>query len=320
MKNIIFIISALLILSCNSAKENRTQSKSSDSIVENLLQQNNIRNLTSSNHIKIKTLKGDFASFKLYLQQLDTTRVSSITFALDYINTCIPTTNNSQDSVFFAFEKEYYLILNHLNSIFDSKYGNIQKQYESNLKSQELDAFIANLFCCGMQLNMSEGATYIDLTPDFLYRSFQHRVSGYVKEYLEIRKNEAKEGFSEDAALLISLEATYQRLKKWENYLNRYPKSRYISQVIELKEMYLSTLLTGMDNSVNFDSETQILIPEAKKLYAKISGLKQPTHSDKIISEYYALLQRHGFKNNDSIPIFLEANHIYSMMGVQPFE
>jgi len=164
----------------------------------------------------------------------------------------------------------------------------------------------------------SEGMYYLDVMPDYFYINFRDLVSAGVAQYLSIRKDELKQGFSEDAGMLITFGELYQRVKRWEEFLDKFPNTVYTADADYYYQTYLATLLTGMDNSRVFDSENSVLLPEIKQLYEKIIKEDPQSRCGKIISSYYSLLKSHNFKDNNGIDDFLKANKLSSMLGVQP--
>jgi hypothetical protein len=311
----LLVISLLFLFSCgsNSPKENKKNVPT-----DNLLQENSINNLVTSNHLKFSGMKGDFQSFKLYLDKLVNDSLTSIPYALDYINACISIDNADRDSIFLLFNIKFYSVANRLSDSLYTKYKSIVELLDKDSSTAELRNFKNNLKLCGIDIFSTEGMYYLDVIPDFFYNNFKNRVSEGVVEYLNIRKDELKQGFSEDAGMLISFEDLYGRIKRWENFINKYPNTLYNSDANSYYSTYLETLMTGMDNSRIFDFDSNSLTPEIKSLYETIikEDIESPT--TKIISSYYDFLARHDFKENDSIQIFLKTNNLSTMLSVQP--
>jgi len=316
MKNILITISLIFLFACSSSK---TQDKKDlISTKDYLLQDNSVSKLVMANHQKLSGVKGDFKSYKLYIDKLDNDSLTSIPFALDYINTCISADNADRDSIILLFNIKFYSVTNRLTDSLDTKYKTLIEQLDKDSNTVELNSFKKNLKACGIGIFTTEGLYYLDVIPDFFYNNFKNRVSDGVVEFLNIRKDELKQGFSEDAGLLISFEDLYLRVKRWENFINKYPNNVYNDEANSYYTTYLETLMTGMDNSRVFDFDNNTLIPEVKILYEKISGEGTESPTSKIISSYYAFLARHDFKENDSIQIFLKTNNLSTMLAVQP--
>lgn len=318
MKNILLAISLTFLFACCS---NNTQDKKDlISTKDYLLQDNSVSKLVTANHKKLSGVKGDFESYKLFLDKLNNDSLTSIPFALDYIKTCISADNPDRDSIFLLFYYKFYEVVNRLNDSLETKYKTIFEQLDKDSNTVELNAFKNNLKACGIGIFITEGIYYLDVISDFFYNNFKNRVSDGVAEFLNIRKEELKQGFSEDARMLISFEDLYLRVKRWENFINKYPNTVITCEAYFYYTTYLETLLTGMDGSWVFDYPNYTLRPEVKTLYEKImgEGAKSPTTTTEIISSYYAFLARHDFKYNDSIKTFLKTYNLSPMTGVQP--
>jgi len=287
-----YLVILFIVSSCNSANP---ENGSNNNLVENLLEKENISKLIAENHQGIANIKGDYHTYKLYLDSLENNNISSIAFAYDYITTCLPEDSKFQDSIFLLFEDKFYSVANMLTDSFETKYEQLVEQLNDNRKTPELEAFQDNIKFCGIDIFSSEGMYYFDVANDYFYNNFKNRVSAGLKDFLNIRKEEMKQGFSEDAGLLISFEDVHKRVVKWENFIMKYPDNIYTDRAKYFYETYLETLLTGMDNSRTFEynseSELEYLSPEVKSLFEKIIRENSKSNSSKIISNYYDFWQ-----------------------------
>ncbi len=321
MKKLLFIFTLTLLFACGYETKrlsNDIPTATIDPNIDYLIQNNSIGQLVAINHQKIKDLKGDFKSFKNYIDKLDNDSLTSIPFALDYIKTCIPIESANLDSAFLLFNIKFYTIVNKLTVSIDTKYKTIMGQFANDSNTVELKSFKDNLAACGVDILSSEGMYYLDVVSDFFYENFKNRVSPGVAGFLFIRKDELKQGFSEDAGLVISFDELYGRIKSWERFINKFPNTIFKEEANSYYQMYLSTLITGMDNSRVFDGENNSISPEIKTLYEKIitEDIESPT--TKIMSSYYSFLARHDFKENDSSQLILNAINLSTMLAVQP--
>lgn len=283
-----------------------------------LLQSASVKNLVAKNHQNLRGVDGDFASFKEYIAGLKDDDAASIPYALDYIKTCLPPGMAERDSVMLLFNVKFFKVTNALSDKLETRYAAMVKLYDAGSKSYKLKIFQNNLKACGIGIFQTEGNDYLDVLPGYFYTNFKNRVSAGVREYLDIRREELAQGFSEDAGLLITYKQLYQRVKRWEKFLKDHPASVYKNEAENYYTTYLETLLTGMDNSPVFDGFDETLSPEVKAIYEQ-AILKDPeSPSSKIITYYYGLLSRHDFRQNDSIAVFLKEHQLSTMQAVQP--
>jgi hypothetical protein len=315
MKNFLLLLIPIFFSCTSNKKVEKIENGSNE---ENLIQRNCLSNIVAANHEKIVNIKGDFNSFKKYIEKLDNKNISSIPIALDYIKTCLEANSRDQDSIFFLFNVKFYSVANNLSDSFESGFPELIRQLNEDTKSTDARSFLENIKYCGLDLCMTEGTYYFDVTYDYFYNNFKDRVSPGIKEFLDIRKDELKQGFSEDAGMLITFDDLYQRVKRWDIYIAKYPNSIYSDIVNYYHDTYLETLLTGMDNSRIFDLESDSLDPEVKLLYEKIIREGPESKTTDIISNYYAFLSRHNFAEDDSIDLFLKSYGLSTMLAVQP--
>jgi hypothetical protein len=226
---------------------------------------------------------------------------------------------SQKDSIFLSFNQIFYAAANAMSDSFDTKYKKLLSKIDSNREDRQTRDFRKCLSMCGMQLYMEEGNWYLDMEPSYMLDIFKGRISPAMDEYLEIRSKEIKEGFSDDAGLLISFNELYKRVIAWESFTQRYPHFFMDINTSEYSVQYMSTLLTGMDNSPVFSYEDDKLDPEIKKLYESIINRHEPRKSTRIISEYYDLLRANNFKQPNGLDTFLTHRGLYSMSAVQPF-
>ncbi len=314
---------AALLCSCNSKGPENGHigelAKTIDTTPRPLLKEEYIRQRLSANHNLLLNTKGDLNSFSKYVSRLDNHDVASIPFMLDYIKTCLPSNNiGLQDSAFLIFSEKFFSVANILTDNLDSVYRGVLVDIEKDSQAVAAKNFKGNLAQCGLGVFSTEGIYYADVQFDYFYNNFKGRVSDATTAFLELRKDEMLQGFSEDAAMLISFEDLYKRVKNWENFLNTYPNSLHQQEANNFYATYLETLMTGMDNSRVFDLETNTLLPEMKLLYEKIISEKPGSKTSKIISGYYELLVRENFKQSSQIDSFLNQNQLNTMLAVEP--
>ncbi|QKJ29340.1 hypothetical protein HQ865_06075 [Mucilaginibacter mali] len=309
------LLTLILLTGCSSCG-NKTEMPNLPAA--DLLQAGNVKALVAKNHQNLRGVDGDFESFKEYLNGLKDDDAASIPYAMDYIKTCLPSDMAGRDSVVLLFNVKFFKITNFISSKLETRYAAMVKLYDGEPQSAKLRIFKNNLKTCGIGIFQTEGNCYLDVLPDYFYTNFKNRVSAGVKEYLNIRRVELAQGFSEDAGLLISYRQLYQRVKRWEKYMKTYPTSVYRNEAENYYTTYLETLLTGMDNSPVFEGFSETLSPEVKAIYEQAILRDPESPSSKIITYYYGLLSRNDFRRNDSIPIFLNEHKLSNMSGIQP--
>lgn len=221
------------------------------------------------------------------------------------------------DAAYVSFREFYYNEINQYNDQLETIYPDLNERMNEpdDPKMKEL---MKLLELCGSELLQSEGFYYIDQRSDYFQSIFREDASSEMKEYLEIRSKELKEGFSEDAGLLITFEQLYNRVVTWEKYLAENPDFILNEEIKGTLSMYLSTLMTGMDNTPAFDYETGKLLPELQFIYSKAIQKNDNCNSTKVLRKYFEHLKANNFVQPLDMEAFLDSIGYYSMMGVQP--
>ena len=262
---------------------------------------------------------GDFTQFKKQVSAYQQEGLVAIPVTGRLVNTYISTFSDpDKDSVFVLFNNVFYSQVNRFNDSLEINYKSILERIDRKISDPEITDFKSSLDRCGLTLLRSEGMYYVDEKDDYLYNLFKGRVSRAMTEYLKIRKKELKEGFSNDAELIISFNQLYHRVLTWESFNARYPDFVNREATQNYYATYMSTLITGMDNSPTFDYDTGKLFPELNKLYRKILSRTDSLNSTGTIKEYYELLKNSGFKMPADMDTFLKRHELFSMKGVQP--
>ena len=102
----------------------------------------------------------------------------------------------------------------------------------------------------------------------------------------------------------------YQRVIIWEDFIEKHPDFFLKDEARSFYILYLSTIITGMDNSPLFDWDTRQILPEIKSLYENIVAQKNLRKSTEIIVDYYRLLQLNNFEQLNDVYHFLEAHNL----------
>ena len=261
----------------------------------------------------------DFKTIKK--QTLDDMKLGiiAIPIAEKRIKKCIGSMSEAdKDSLYILFNEVFYTTAIALTDSLETKYTPVIKKIRNKIHDSEVKQFISCLDLCGIDLLVTEGNYYLDVKYDYFYHLFKGKVSSSLDDFLKIRSRELKQGFSEDAFLLISFNELYGRVVDWENFKSKYPKF-FMNDVAEYYyNVYLSTFLSGMSNSPTFDQEQDRLSPTVKKLYEKIIARNDSRRSTKVISEFYALLKTTDFKMPANLNQFLKDRGLSTMIAVQP--
>jgi hypothetical protein len=318
MNKLITILIFVLFISCSNKNNNNTEiSKTSDSILtvkDETISQIDKHKISS----EVLDFSPDLAGFQNLISNLDRNSIKSIKVSQDFITTRLPDTIKIYDSLYYSYMRFFYATVNNFNDSLYERYTDLIPKLEQDLVDNDTREFNEMLNNSGLILLMSEGYFYVDSKSDYFSNLFDSRLSLSSTEYMNIRKKELKEGFSEDAGMLISFDQLADRVIIWENYINKYPNAFNIDEAKYYYQSYLETLLTGMDNSRVYDLEDEYVLPEIREIYKQYIEKNPDRKSTQIIEDYYNFIERHEFRYNDSIDLFLKKHNLSSMLGVQP--
>ena len=253
-----------------------------------------------------------------YISKLNNTDINSISLAVNKYKELFKAENNPEnEKAFLLFHKFYYeVIKNNENLLNDNE---IQSSFFSNDKSnKKLNALKNSLAKNGLKISMTEGFAYLDEQPDYIEKNFTPYLNTSYKVYYKQKTIENKEGFTEDAGLVISYDKLRTRIEFWGNFNDKYKDGVLHENGEYLLNLYLSVYLTGIDNSPVFDNNK--LVSEVKKSYKNL--IKNSRNKDKlfykIVKGYYAILQKTDFKDTKKLAEYLKQYNLNSMMGIQP--
>jgi hypothetical protein len=258
-------------------------------------------------------------SMHSYLSTLDLRLPESAGSGLSYTQTVMQTMNEDRrDSAFVLYRQFFYEVLMKQNEVLSQSELIAQALAEERPQVEELEFFRKKISDNGMVFLQSEGTFYIDEHHNYLFNAFSQYVSVPVNKLLELRRDEMRKGFSEDAALLISFEEVGERVRNWEQLLEQNPTLKLQEEAKNYYNLYLSTFLTGLDNSPVFDRGTNKLLPEAKQAFEDYIKKYGESPGGKIVGGYYTILQQNNFLRSADLDNFLNDNNITGMRGIQP--
>lgn len=279
----------------------------------------NIRSTIQDYESKFTSPKGNLTTFKNQITGFRDLGLISIPITESLINKYLSTFSKAErDSVYVMFNEIVYSAINDFNDSLELKYTSLLRRNNKKIVETEITEFKRSLDICGLTLLQTEGENYVDVKYDYYYKLFKGRVSPALNDYLKIRMKELRQGFSEDAELLISFHQLYRRVLTWEKFNKKYPDFFYRQETQLNYQTYLSTLITGMDNSPVFDYDSGKLFPIIHDLFLDIVSRHNSLKSTRVIKEYYELLKESNFTRPNHLDQFLKDNELFSMIGVQP--
>ncbi|NLW46238.1 MAG: hypothetical protein GXY86_02705 [Firmicutes bacterium] len=275
------------------------------------------------------------SDYQNYLNSLDRSKPIAVASGIRVLGKSIPFYSLTEaDQSFLAFNTYFIEALNHCNETFwqnESLLSKLNKATQglstheafeylnkpsSNQKDSEIRSLVEQVSSCGFVIIKREGNFYFDENSDFLYNHFSKYLSISLRDFLNLRRQEAAEGFTEDSNLMISFTKIGERIIDWENYLNKYPDSPLKELANFHCQLYLGTFLFGIANTETF--ERKRLKPELRQIYESFIDQYPQSKSANLISGYYEVLRANDFKFTKAAENFLRDNRIHILPGFEP--
>lgn len=186
------------------------------------------------------------------------------------------------------------------------------------LDSASADSLRRFLAVRSLRAEFSEGMAYASENTEALAGLFERYLSAAMRRFLDIRRAEEEEGYTEDAGLLISWDQLAERIARWERFIDANSGFQLLGEGRYWHDNYLAAYLTGMDNSRVFESPAETLSPRVRASYERFVARHAGTRAARIVSGYLEVLGRNGWRAEPEVVQFLKDNGIHSMIGQQP--
>lgn len=305
LRSVLFLLgitfSSGLLFSCGGNDKKETTEESIDSVTVNA---------------ETETVNPS-EEYQTFVSALDTTQMSSSKTAVEKYKELYATATSEQaDEGFLIFNKLYNSLAFNLDdqhykkAIKDEqydKYDQIAGMYNGYNDGKdappEMVAYNTELASHGFGIGMTEGSTFVLQNRNFLKDYFYDKVSEPMKNYLGQKNKEAKEMFSSDGGLLISPTRLAERVIWAENFIKENPNfhSELMEELKWSKKSYLTTLLTGMDNTPLFDYETKQISSDFEEAYQTVTSSYSDTETAAMIKPYYEAIKNKNTKKQEEL-------------------
>ena len=273
----------ITIFACNRQKTSNNENSQQDSIV----------------HVTDK-----LETYQTFINQLDSSSIESATLAAKkYQELFSDQEQNANDRAYIIFDTYYEKLTNSLNTTLEKDTADYSPLFLQNGTpvSQNLKDYQKKLKENGFQLASIEGMAYIEQDRDFVAKWFENRVSATMREYLQERNKENKEGFMKDAALVISGEQYVDRLIWLEKFTKYHSSFHFADDLKRQRKRLLAFFLTGADNTPLFVYSTRNLNQYYKDAYTYLQNTFPNSETNHIVSPYYQALQAGNNKKADEL-------------------
>lgn len=241
-KVLVFFVLAIFY-SCNKpASENHNSGKDSSLL------------LTDS--MVVETENPQISAYRAFVQQLDSSRAESATMAINEFKRAFTGKSTGLcDSASVVFQELMDTVELHLNQKLETDTTDYTLLFEKGKTPPQLQKIKNELLKNGFKFGTSEGMVYIIQDRSFVTQHLLPMVSEPMKAYLLQIEKENREGFMNDAAIVISPRQHVDRILWYEKFITDYPDFLLIKNCKTYKKAYLTYLMTGIDNTYLYDIE-----------------------------------------------------------------
>ncbi|MDO9153385.1 MAG: hypothetical protein Q7U47_06725 [Paludibacter sp.] len=234
------------------------------------------------------------AAFRSFVDSLENTDVTSALLATDYFKMMFAGQSKGLcDTAYVIFQELMDTILVKQNERLETDTTDFSPFVSGEKTGRKINDFRGLLQKNGFSLRSSEGMVYIQLNYNYLIQHFSALVSEPMIEYLTEINIEHKEGFADDAAIIITPEKHVDRVIWYENFISKYPTFILIDNCKKYHKAYFTYLLNGFNNTTLFTStESHELSNYFAKAYSYLIKKYPDSETTLLTLPYYEALKK----------------------------
>jgi len=196
------------------------------------------------------------------------------------------------------------LILENIQKAWLDYYLN-QMEFHTNTDPQAEKAWIDELTQNGFRL--AEGTrSKVPVIDYSIYRRWEGMLSGWFRDYIAIIQTETDQPVVTGGKLVISKDELEKRLLFASWYIEQYPKSTRVNQVISLYDTYLYSYLYGYDNEPVINFSTGQISMDYYNRYLEFVRKNPDATVSGIIAEYASVIEKGSFMLTAELEQYLE--------------
>ncbi len=143
----------------------------------------------------------------------------------------------------------------------------------------------------------------LDYVPGYFYEQFKDKVTPDVRDFLKFRTEEKLNPYIKNNLLIVSQEDLRNRTLYWENYIKKYPNTKFYDIA---KKAYVSNLITylfGTEKKTNINITGKSLHSETEQEFLLLIRQHPESKTAKITKSFmeYFLANQSNFKSNELI-------------------
>jgi hypothetical protein len=278
----VFIICTFCVFySCNkpASKDAKTDKDSTFSI---------------SDTLRVESENPQITAYRTYINSLDSTKAESATLALSEFKRAFAGKSTGLcDSAYLELQELIDTVELKLNDRLEDDTTDYSAFYMSAKIPKNLELGQKALQKDGFKFATSEGTVYIEQDRTFVTKNLLTFFSQPMQTYLLQIEKENREGFMEDAGIVISPRLHVDRIIWYEKFIAENPDFLMIKNCKTYKKAYLTYLMTGIDNTYLYDfDEDMKLTPYFVQAYAYLLKTYPDSEAATLILPYKQAIEQ----------------------------
>jgi len=209
--------------------------------------------------LQIPSENPQIIAFQSFVQLLDSSKAESATLALnEFKRTFTGKSVGLCDSAYGVLQALIDTVELKLNDKLQTDTTDYSALYTAEKIPQKIVLAQKALFKDGFRFGTSEGVVYIVQDRSYVTKNLLTMFSPPMQAYLLQIEKENREGFMEDAAIVISPRVHVERILWYEKFIAENSGFVLIKNCKDYKKAYLTYLLTGIDNTMLFENEEEM--------------------------------------------------------------
>lgn len=177
-------------------------------------------------------------------------------------------------------------------------------EFSANAESVEKTAWKNELASNGFSTVAASGRE-IPVFDYSLYRKWEDFISDWFRDYIALIQQETDAPVVHGSQLAISKDELEKRLLSACEYIQNYPRSIRVNEVISLYDTYLYSYLYGYEDDPVIDFSTGKISEDYFNRYREFANQHPGSEAASVVSEYADLIEKNGFVMTEELENYL---------------
>lgn len=200
-----------------------------------------------------------------------------------------------QKNYLSKLEEKFYSNNSFQSKMFEIYTSGLDINTTDNIDDDELKELLVKTKDSGYKVETAEGMFFPIIDYEF-YKQYRSYLTNDMKEYIDIMAIESNKVPAKDAALIIGWDEVIERALNQEEFINNYPDSEKINDVVQLYENYVRFALYGLDNTPLFGYNGNGMADDAKNIYINAIENNEDSNLMRILRGFIEILEENDYK------------------------